>query len=124
MDHYLSAIIIDVEVIRLGANINGVKVSLRSTNVAPTWHGSAPSLLAPTPGTQKRPLILGSYVHDIYIYIYNLHKHIYLYKYIIYVFIYIYIYLCLTSMKLSYIDILKKVDSMKMRNTCKARYST
>jgi hypothetical protein len=37
MDPYLGAITIGVDVTRLGANINGVKASLRSVVVAPTW---------------------------------------------------------------------------------------
>jgi hypothetical protein len=37
MDPYLGAIIICAKVTRLDANINGTKISLWSTDVAPTW---------------------------------------------------------------------------------------
>jgi hypothetical protein len=37
MDPYLGAITINVEVTPLGANTNDVKVSLQSSDLAPTW---------------------------------------------------------------------------------------
>jgi hypothetical protein len=56
MDPYLGTITIGAEVARLDTNINGTKVSLRSADVAPTWQGSAASLLVPTPAARKWPL--------------------------------------------------------------------
>jgi hypothetical protein len=56
MDLYLSAITIDAEFTRIGANIDSAEVSLQSADVAPTY--------------RKRPLGLGFYV-CVYIYIYR-----------------------------------------------------